>query len=80
MNAIDRESHFHVGPRFFRAADGIDMFEHRIDSRNLIGPRMATKRDKELNDKLWADYLAEQTETLDQELKAKRGPGRPRKE
>ena len=80
MNSIDRETHFQIGPRFFRSADGLDMFEHRIDSRNLIGPRVATKRDKELNDKLWAEYLAEQTVALDQELKPKRGPGRPRKD
>lgn len=79
MNKIDRNPVFHVGPRFFRGEDGQDMYEHRIDSRACIGPRVATKQDKQINEALWTEYLAEQTESLDAELKPKRGPGRPRK-
>lgn len=78
MNKIDRNPVFHVGPRFFRGADGLDMYEHRIDSRACIGPRVATKRDKELNPELWAAHLAAWTEEEDRKIK--RGPGRPRKE
>lgn len=67
---IERESHFAYGARFFKGAKGEDLFEHRIDSRSCIGPRTATKVDKQNHPKLWADYLAAATETLDRDLKA----------
>lgn len=78
MNRIERTPQFKYGARFFRAEDGTDMFEHRIDSRACIGPRVATKTDKQNHEALWTAYLAEQTAMLDQELRPKRG--RPRKE
>lgn len=78
MSGIERTAHYSVGPRFFKAEDGQDMFEHRIDSRSCIGPRVATKRDKEINPDLWASYLAAWTEEEDKKIK--RGPGRPRKD
>jgi hypothetical protein len=78
MNMISREAHFHRGPRFFRNEAGADMFEHRIDASACIGPRLATKLDKQNNPELWAAHLAEWTEQEDRKLK--RGPGRPRKE
>ena len=65
---IERESHYAYGPRFFRGDNGAEMFEHRIDSRSCIGPRVATKIDKQNHPGLWADYLARQTEELDREL------------
>lgn len=71
MNAMDRNPHYVVGPRFFRSEDGQDMFEHRIDSRACIGPRLATKRDKELNPELWAAHLAAWTENENRKLKKK---------
>jgi hypothetical protein len=57
------------GPRFFRASindgDNYDFFEHRIDSRNCVGPRIATKQDKTSHPKLWAAYQAALTAELD---------------
>lgn len=56
------------GPRFFRAAinggDSYDFFEHRLDSRTAVGPRIATKQDKANHAKLWAAYQAALTEEL----------------
>jgi hypothetical protein len=69
MNRIERSPQFKAGPRFFRAEDGQDMFEHRIDSRACIGPRVATKRDKEINPDLWAEYLAQWTAEEDRKIK-----------
>lgn len=57
------------GPRFYRV-DGEDFFEHRIDSRNGIGPRVATRTDKENHPKLWADHQASLTVELNEELQA----------
>ena len=60
--SMDRSLQGAYGPRFFRAAindgDSYDFFEHRIDSRNSVGPRIATKADKANNPKLWANYQA----------------------
>ena len=72
MNMISREAHYRAGPRFFRREDGQDMFEHRIDSSSMVGPRVATKRDKEVNAELWAEYLAQWTDEEDRKLKRKR--------
>lgn len=65
---IEREVQFSYGARFFRDEKGSDMFEHRIDSRSCIGPRLATKIDKQNHPGLWAAYLARQTEDLDATL------------
>jgi hypothetical protein len=60
--SMDRSLQGAYGPRFFRAAvndgDSYDFFEHRIDSRNSVGPRIATKADKQNYPKLWANYQA----------------------
>ena len=44
------------GPRFFRASvndgDSYDFFEHRVDSRTGVGPRIATKQDKQTSEEL----------------------------
>ena len=60
--SMDRSLQGTYGPRFFRAAindgDSYDFFEHRIDSRNSVGPRIATKADKQNYPKLWANYQA----------------------
>lgn len=45
--SVERTIQPHYGPRFFRDEQGRDMFEHRIDSRNCVGPREATKVDKQ---------------------------------
>lgn len=55
------------GPRFYRV-DGEDFFEHRIDSRNGVGPRPATQIDKENHPKLWAEYQAALTAELNSGL------------
>lgn len=65
MNNIERVVQPKYGPRFFKSASGTDMFEHRIDSRNCIGPRMATKIDKQNHSGLWAEYMASLTEAQD---------------
>jgi hypothetical protein len=56
------------GPRFFRASvndgDSYDFFEHRVDSRTGVGPRIATKQDKQNHASLWAKYQAALTEEL----------------
>jgi len=57
MGNLDRMLQPHYGPRFYRV-DGNDYFEHRIDSRNGVGPRVATRIDKENHAKLWAEYQA----------------------
>ena len=62
MNMISREAHYKPGPRFFRSDDGVVMFEHRIDSSSMIGPRPASKIDKENNPDLWAAFFAQQPE------------------
>jgi hypothetical protein len=72
MNMISREAHFRSGPRFFRNENGLDMFEHRIDASSCIGPRPATKRDKEINPDLWAAHLAEWTEAEDRKIRRQR--------
>jgi hypothetical protein len=72
MNRIERTPHFAVGPRFFRDDKGNDMFEHRIDSRACIGPRLATKLDKQNNPEIWAAYLAEWTAEEDRKIRRKR--------
>ena len=71
MNQIERTPHYKVGPRFFRAEDGQDMFENRIDSRACIGPRVATKVDKQNHADKWAEHLASLTEAEDRKIKAK---------
>jgi hypothetical protein len=38
----------------------------------MIGPRPATKRDKEINSDLWAAHLAQWTEEEDRKIKRKR--------
>ena len=78
MRHVSREPVFARGPRFFRDEQGRDMFEHRIDASAIIGPREATKLDKQNNPDLWASHLVQWTE--DEDRKLKRGPGRPRKE
>jgi hypothetical protein len=75
---VTRTPVFARGPRFFRDDKGHDMFEHRIDASAIIGPREATKTDKQNHADLWAQYLVQWTE--DEDRKLKRGPGRPRKE
>lgn len=66
--SMDRSLQGLYGPRFFRAAindgDSYDFFEHRIDSRNSVGPRIATKADKANHPKLWANYQAAITEEI----------------
>lgn len=69
---INRTPHFKYGARFFRDESGNDMFEHRIDSRATIGPRVASKIDKHNHPELWASYLAEQTEEADRKIKKRR--------
>ena len=78
MNMIERTPHYAIGPRFYRNDQGQDIFEHRIDSRSCVGPRVATKIDKQNHPDQWAAHLAQWTEEEDRKLK--RGPGRPRKE
>lgn len=68
---IERTLAQHYGPRFFRDETGLDMFEHRIDSRACIGPREATKTDKQNHEKLWRDYLAERTAAEDRKIRRK---------
>lgn len=83
MKNTARELALRYGPRFFRDGNGHDMFEHRIDASAAIGPRPATKTDKQNHPKLWAEFLEGVTANLNaslEETKAKRGPGRPRKE
>ncbi|HLO79215.1 MAG TPA: hypothetical protein VK196_22380 [Magnetospirillum sp.] len=70
-NTIERNPVFTYGARFFRTEDGTDMFEHRIDARSCIGPRAATKADKQNHPGKWADYLAEITAEADRTLKRK---------
>jgi hypothetical protein len=77
MRQVARTLQPRYGARFFRDEKGLDMFEHRIDASSCIGPREATKTDKQNHSALWAAYLAEQTEEEDRNIK--RGPGRPRK-
>lgn len=60
---IDRSLQPHYGPRFFRFDDR-DMFEHRIDASSVIGPRVATRTDKENHPKLWSEYQAALTVEL----------------
>jgi hypothetical protein len=60
------------GPRFFRDEKGRVMFEHRISASACIGPREATKIDKQNHDDLWAEFLAQQTEAENAKLKRKR--------
>lgn len=56
-----------VGPSFFKK-DGEVFFQYVIDGGNVVGPRRATKRDKEDHAALYA--------ALEE---PKRGPGRPPK-
>jgi hypothetical protein len=67
---LERNPSFHYGARFFRDGDR-DMFEHRIDSRSCIGPRIATKVDKQNHPELWSKHLASITEEADRKLKRK---------
>ena len=70
---IERFIQPHYGPRFFRIDDK-DFFENRIDSRNGIGPRIATKVDKENHKKQWLEHLASLTEEQNEKImKKKRG-------
>ena len=71
MNKIDRVPVFQYGARFYRDGDK-DMFEHRIDSRATIGPRVATKTDKQNHSALWEAYAAEQMSMDFSEKTAKR--------
>lgn len=70
--AIDLQLAPIYGPRFFRAAindgDSYDFFEHRIDSRNGVGPRIATKQDKQNHPKLWAKYQEALTAELNAQI------------
>ena len=73
--SMDRSLQGLYGPRFFRSAindgDSYDFFEHRIDSRNSVGPRIATKADKANHPKLWAAYQAAITAELNASIVAK---------
>lgn len=73
MADLEREAHFHRGPRFFRDERGVDMFEHRIDSRSMVGPRIATKADKEAHMKPWSEFCHSIIEDEDRKLKRKKG-------
>lgn len=70
MSGIERTIQSKYGPRFFRDGER-DMFENRIDSRACVGPREATKTDKQNHSALWAAYLAEMTAEEDRKLKRK---------
>lgn len=61
---MEREAHFQRGARFFKGEDGNDMFEYRADSSTVIGPRVATKDDKQNHKALWLAYLATRTDIL----------------
>ena len=69
MRQVARTLQPRYGARFFRDEKGLDMFEHRIDASACIGPREATKTDKQNHPDLWASFLAEWTEDQDRKLK-----------
>lgn len=82
---LERTPIFETGPRFFER-DGKPMFEHRVDSRNVIGPREVVKSDVERFPKLWDRFIAsrsEKTESADDQPEAAvpfaRRRGRPPK-
>ena len=58
---LERTPIFETGPRFFER-DGKPMFEHRVDSRNVIGPREVVKSDVERFPKLWDRFIASRSE------------------
>lgn len=72
MNKIERIIQPVYGPRFFRAESGEVMFEHRIDSRACIGPRIATKIDKQNHLEKWQEYLAAQTSEENSKIQKRR--------
>lgn len=72
MSGLERRPVFTYGARFFRDEKGVDMFEHRIDSRACIGPRPATKVDKQNHPQKWQEHLASLTDEEDRKLKKRR--------
>jgi hypothetical protein len=52
-----RQAHYTIGPRFFVDGDRT-MFAYRVDSSNEIGPREATKEDREKHPAAWQAFEA----------------------
>jgi hypothetical protein len=73
MRHVERIIQPSYGPRFYRDEQGIDVFEHRISPSACIGPRPATRIDKENHADIWSEHLAQWTEEEDRKLKRKRG-------
>ena len=57
MTAIEREVIFKPGARFFREDEAV-LFVYCVDASTSIGPRPATKADKENHKGAWESYLA----------------------
>ncbi len=90
-DGIERDLGYFKGARFFREGGAV-MFQFGIDPNNVIGPRLATRRDKLDFPGSWEAFQAEenpenQAPLLDGDgdgkvggsLPVKRGPGRPPK-
>lgn len=72
MRNVERTIQIKYGPRFFRNEEGVDMFEHRISASACIGPRPASKIDKQNHLDLWEGYLSQWTEEENRKMKRKR--------